>query len=139
VAALIAGWHLPLRIARQIHYSYIVIILAALIVFNWMLNNANSSVLIMMLMDAVSAVSGSLFSPMFAAVDSVRRSWLLAWATRCSATPLSSMVGANALLYRFCCPLWVCCHASSWSDAFRISDQPVPPFSRPSVCRKPTG
>jgi hypothetical protein len=87
VAALIAGWHLPLRIARQIHYSDIVIILAALIVFNWMLNNASSCAL-MMLMHAVSAVSGSLFSPLFAAADSVRRSWLLPRATRCSATPL---------------------------------------------------
>jgi hypothetical protein len=97
-----AGWHPPLRIARQIHYySDIVIILAALIVFNWMFNNANSSALIMMLMHAVSAVSNSLFPPMFAAADSVRRSWLLAWTTRCSATPLVDGRAANALLYRF--------------------------------------
>lgn len=97
-----AGWHPLLRIARQIHYySDIVIILAALIVFNWMLNNANSSALIMMLMHAVSAVSNSLFPPMFAAADSVRRSWLLAWTSRCSATPLVDGRAANALLYRF--------------------------------------
>ena len=58
--ALIAGWHLPLRIARQIHYADIVIILAALTVFNLVFNNTNGSVLIMMVMHAVNnAVSAS--------------------------------------------------------------------------------
>jgi membrane protease YdiL (CAAX protease family) len=79
LAALIAGWHLPLMIAGQIHYSDIVLIVAAVIVFNWVFNNANGSVLIIMLMHAANnAVSGSFFSPMFSGADSVRQSWLLA-------------------------------------------------------------
>jgi hypothetical protein len=79
LAALIAGWHLPLMIAGQIHYSDIVLILAATIVINWVFNNAAGSVLIVMLLHAANnAVSGSFFSPMFSGADSVRQSWLLA-------------------------------------------------------------
>jgi membrane protease YdiL (CAAX protease family) len=79
LGALIAGWHLPLMIAGQVHYSDIVLIFAAVIVFNWVFNNANGSVLIIMLMHAANnAVSGSFFSPMFSGADSVRESWLIA-------------------------------------------------------------
>jgi uncharacterized protein len=83
LGALIAGWHLPLMVAGQINYSDIVLILAAMIVVNWVFNNARGSVLIVMLLHAANnAVSGSFFSPMFTGADSVRQSWLLAlvWA-----------------------------------------------------------
>ena len=79
LAALIAGWHLPLMVAGQVHYSDIVLILAGVIVFNWVFNNTGGSVLIIMLMHAANnAVSGSFFSPMFSGADSIRQSWLLA-------------------------------------------------------------
>ena len=83
LAALIAGWHLPLMVVGQVHYSDIVLIVAGVIVFNWVFNNAKGSVLIIMLMHAANnAVSGSFFSPMFSGADSIRESWLLAlvWA-----------------------------------------------------------
>jgi len=83
LAALIAVWHLPLMVAGQVHYSDIVLIVAAVIVFNWVFNNAKGSVLIIMLMHAANnAASGSFFSPMFSGADSIRQSWLLAlvWA-----------------------------------------------------------
>ena len=83
LAALIAGWHLPLMVAGQVHYSEIVLIIAGVIVFNWVFNNAKGSVLIIMLMHAANnAVSGSFFAPMFSGADSIRQSWLLAlvWA-----------------------------------------------------------
>jgi membrane protease YdiL (CAAX protease family) len=83
LAALIAAWHLPLMVAGQVHYSDIVLIVAAVIVFNWVFNNAKGSVLIIMLMHAANnAASGSFFSPMFSGADSIRQSWLLAlvWA-----------------------------------------------------------
>jgi CAAX protease family protein len=83
LAAPIAGWHLPLMVAGQVHYSDIVLIFAAVIVFNWVFNNTGGSVLIIMLMHAANnAVSGSFFSPMFSGADSIRQSWLLAlvWA-----------------------------------------------------------
>jgi membrane protease YdiL (CAAX protease family) len=79
LAALIAGWHLPLMVAGQVNYSDIVLIVAAVIVFNWVFNNAKGSVLIIMLMHAANnAASGSFFSPMFSGADSVRQSWMLA-------------------------------------------------------------
>jgi hypothetical protein len=66
-------------VAGQVHYSDIVLIVAAVIVFNWVFNNAKGSVLIIMLMHAANnAASGSFFSPMFSGADSIRQSWLLA-------------------------------------------------------------
>jgi uncharacterized protein len=79
LGVLIAGWHLPLMVVGQVHYSDIVTIMGAVVVFNWVFNNANGSVLIIMLMHATNnAVSGTFFSPMFSGVDSVRLGWLLA-------------------------------------------------------------
>ncbi|MCE3277401.1 MAG: hypothetical protein K0R13_3256 [Propionibacteriaceae bacterium] len=79
LAALIAGWHLPLMVVGQVHYSDIVLIVAGVIVFNWVFNNAKGSVLIIMLMHAANnAVAGSFFAPMFSGADSVRQAWLLA-------------------------------------------------------------
>jgi membrane protease YdiL (CAAX protease family) len=80
----IAVWHLPLMIIGEIHWSDIVFILGFVIVFNWVFNNANGSVLILMLMHAMNnTISGSFFGPMFSGVDSVRRAWLDAalWCT----------------------------------------------------------
>jgi uncharacterized protein len=79
LAALIAGWHLPLMVVGQVHYSDIVLIFAGVIVLNWVFNNAKGSVLIIMLMHAANnAVAGSFFPPMFSGADSVRQAWLLA-------------------------------------------------------------
>ena len=62
LAALIAGWHLPLMVVGQVHYSDIVLIFAGVIVLNWVFNNAKGSVLIIMLMHAANnAVAGSFF------------------------------------------------------------------------------
>jgi len=79
LGVLIAGWHLPLMVAGEVHYSDIVSIMGAVVVLNWVFNNANGSVLIIMLMHAMNnTISGSFFSPMFSGADSVRQSWLLA-------------------------------------------------------------
>jgi membrane protease YdiL (CAAX protease family) len=75
----IAVWHLPLMIVGEIHWSDIVFILGFVIVFNWVFNNADGSVLIVMLMHAMNnTISGSFFSPMFSGPDSVREAWLFA-------------------------------------------------------------
>src|ERR671911_331633 len=72
-------WHLPLMIVEEIHWSDIVFLLGFVIVFNWVFNNANGSVLIVMLMHAMNnTIAGSFFGPMFSGVDSVRQSWLFA-------------------------------------------------------------
>jgi uncharacterized protein len=72
-------WHLPLMIVGEIHWSDSVFLLGFVIVFNWVFNNANGSVLIIMLMHAMNnTIAGSFFGPMFSGVDSVRQSWLVA-------------------------------------------------------------
>jgi uncharacterized protein len=79
LGVLIAGWHLPLMVVGEVHWSDIVLIMGAVIIFNWVFNNANGSVLIIMMMHAMNnTVSGSFFSPMFSGADSVRQSWMLA-------------------------------------------------------------
>jgi uncharacterized protein len=75
LGVLIVGWHLPLMVVGQVHYSDVVLIIAAVIVFNWVFNNARGSVLIIMLMHGSNnTISGSFFSPMFSGADSVRQS-----------------------------------------------------------------
>jgi membrane protease YdiL (CAAX protease family) len=79
LGVLIAGWHLPLMFVGQVHYSDIASIMGAVVVFNWVFNNANGSVLIIMLMHAMNnTISGNYFSPMFSGADSVSQGWLLA-------------------------------------------------------------
>jgi uncharacterized protein len=72
-------WHLPLMIVGEIHWSDVVFLLGFVIVFNWVFNNANGSVLIIMIMHAMNnTISGSFIGPMFSGADSVRQSWLYA-------------------------------------------------------------
>jgi CAAX protease family protein len=84
LGVLVAGWHLPMMVVGDVHWSDTVSIMGAVIVFNWVFNNANGSVLIIMIMHATNnAVSGQFFSPMFSGADSVTQGWLLAalWCT----------------------------------------------------------
>jgi membrane protease YdiL (CAAX protease family) len=75
----VAVWHLPLMIVGEVHWSDIVFILGFVIVFNWVFNNTNGSVLILMLMHAMNnTISGSFISPMFSVADSARQAWLFA-------------------------------------------------------------
>src|SRR5215218_3644616 len=79
LGVLIAGWHVPLMVVGDVHWSDIVLIIGAVIIFNWVFNNANGSVLIIMMMHAMNnTISGQFFSPMFSGADSVRQSWMLA-------------------------------------------------------------
>jgi uncharacterized protein len=79
LAVIIVGWHIPLMVVGQVHWSDIVLIFGAVIVFNAVFNSVGGSVLIIMVMHAANnTVSGSFFSPMFTGADSIRQSWLLA-------------------------------------------------------------
>jgi uncharacterized protein len=79
LGVLIAGWHLPLMVVGQVHYWDMGTILGAVVVFNWVFNSANGSVLIIVLMHAMNnTISGSFFSPMFTGADSVGQVSLLA-------------------------------------------------------------
>jgi uncharacterized protein len=98
LAVAIAGWHLPLMVAGQVAYSDVVLIFAAVIVFNWVFNNTGGSVLLIMLMHAANnAVSGSFFSPMFTGADSVRQSWLLAAVWTAAALAIVAIFGPQHL------------------------------------------
>src|ERR671910_1909080 len=78
LGVLIAGWHLPLMFVGQVHYADLLTIMGAVAIFNWVFNNANGSVLIIMLMHATNnTISGQLFGTMFSGADSVRQSWLV--------------------------------------------------------------
>ena len=84
VASLIVGvlwafWHLPLMMVGQAAWSDLVQIVAVSVVFAWVFNNANGSVLIVMLMHAMNnTISGHFFSRMFSGAEFVSQSWLLA-------------------------------------------------------------
>ena len=100
LGVLIAGWHVPLMVVGDVHWSDILTIMGAVIVFNWVFNSANGSVLIIMMMHASNnAFSGQFFSPMFSGADSVRLGWLLA-ALWCAAAIAVVVVAAPAHLSR---------------------------------------
>jgi uncharacterized protein len=102
-ASLILGvfvvvWHLPLFLVGEIQWSDIVFIMGFVIVFNWVFNNANGSVLILMLMHAMNnTISASFFSPMFSGADSVRQEWLSA-ALWCAVAIVVVVVAGSAHL-----------------------------------------
>ena len=82
LASLILGvvwafWHLPLMVIGQIHLSDPVYIVAWTVVFTWVFNNTNGSVLIAMLMHNMHNVISGYFSAMFSGADWVRQGWLL--------------------------------------------------------------
>jgi membrane protease YdiL (CAAX protease family) len=73
-----AVWHIPLFLTGDQHWSDLVLVVFASVVFTWLFQNALQSVLIAMVLHATNnAVSGEYFSPMFTGADSVRQSWLL--------------------------------------------------------------
>ena len=78
LGVLIVGWHLPKFVADQIGWSETVGILAAAILFTWLFNNTNGSVLLAMLLHASGNTYPNFFFPMFVGADQVRLSWLVA-------------------------------------------------------------
>jgi len=101
LAVIIVGWHIPLMVVGQVHWSDIVLIFGAVIVFNAVFNSVGGSVLIIMLMHAAdNTVSGSFFSPMFTGADSIRQSWLLAGVWCCAAIAVIIWAGPTHLSRR---------------------------------------
>jgi hypothetical protein len=72
-----AAWHLPFFITGMDHWNEILQIIAWTVVFAWIVNNTQGSVLLVMLMHAMSnTVSGSFISQMFTGTDSMNQAWL---------------------------------------------------------------
>jgi membrane protease YdiL (CAAX protease family) len=100
LGVLVAGWHLPLIVAGQVHYADVVSIMGATVVINWLFNHVRGSVLLIMLLHATNnAVSGSFFSPMFTGADSARQAWLLA-ALWCAVAVVVVLAGGTRDLSR---------------------------------------
>lgn len=84
LGVLWAFWHLPVYFVDDQHWSDLVLVVVATIVFTWVFQNARGSVLVAMVFHALNnSVSGEYFSQMFTGDDSVRQSWMLVvvWGT----------------------------------------------------------
>jgi uncharacterized protein len=81
-AALILGvlwafWHLPFFITGVDHWNESVQLIAWTVAFAWLFNNTQGSVLLAMMMHAMSnTIGGSFASQMFSGADSVNLAWL---------------------------------------------------------------
>jgi uncharacterized protein len=77
LGVLWAVWHMPFFITGVDHWNESVQIIAWTVVFAWLFNNTQGSVLLAMVMHAMSnAFSGGFFSQMFSGADSVNQAWL---------------------------------------------------------------
>jgi uncharacterized protein len=83
VASLILGvvwafWHLPLMVAAVIPWSDIVYVTVQSVVYAWLFNNTEGSVLLVMLFHTMNnVISGGYFHAMFSGAEWVRMGWLL--------------------------------------------------------------
>jgi membrane protease YdiL (CAAX protease family) len=83
VASLILGvvwafWHLPLMVATVIPWSDIAYVSVQSVVYAWLFNNTEGSVLLVMLFHTMNnVISGGYFHAMFSGADWVRMGWLL--------------------------------------------------------------
>ena len=79
LGVLIAVWHLPLILVGQVSWTDMIQIMGAVIIFNWLFNNARGSVLIIMLAHAVNnTVWSTLTSKVVAEPDFGRQAVLQA-------------------------------------------------------------
>jgi membrane protease YdiL (CAAX protease family) len=79
LGALITLWHLPLMATGEIHTAEVASIMTAVLVLNWLFNQVQGSVLVLMVCHAANnAFSGRYFFPMLDGADAARQSWLLA-------------------------------------------------------------
>ncbi len=71
-------WHLPIFLAGDAPWSNVLLIVAGYVLFTWLFNNTDGSVLIAALFhSAVAVVGPSYFATMFSGPDFARYSWLL--------------------------------------------------------------
>lgn len=79
LAAVGVAWHLPLFLTGDAPWSNIPLIVAGYVLFTWLFNNTDGSVLIAALFHSSVAVVGpAYFATMFTGPDFARYSWLLA-------------------------------------------------------------
>ncbi len=100
LGVLIAVWHLPLILVGQVSWTDMIQIMGAVIIFNWLFNNARGSVLIIMLAHAVNnTVWSTLTSKVVAEPDFARQAVLQA-AVWCVTAAIFVLVAGPANLSR---------------------------------------
>ncbi len=107
LASLILGvvwafWHLPLYVIGQLPPNDPLIVVVWTVVFTWLYNNTNGSVLLAMLMHNMNnIISGGFFWAMFTGAEWVRQGWLIA-ALWCAVAVIVVIVnGAGHLSRRY--------------------------------------
>jgi uncharacterized protein len=75
---LVALWHLPLVLHGQQPSAILIALVAAQIMYTWLANHVQGSVLIVMVAHAAQGgLGGEYFGPMFSGANSVTQTWLL--------------------------------------------------------------
>jgi membrane protease YdiL (CAAX protease family) len=78
LGVLWSGWHIPVFLVGDQHWSDLLLVVEVAIVLTWLFQKTLGSVLIAMVFHALNnAVSGEYFSQMFDGPDSTRQSWML--------------------------------------------------------------
>ena len=89
LGVLWAGWHLPVFLVGDQHWSDLLLVVEVTVVLTWLFQNTLGSVLIAMVFHALNnAVSGEYCSQRFDGRDSTRQSWMLCVAWGLVATTL---------------------------------------------------
>jgi membrane protease YdiL (CAAX protease family) len=93
-----AGWHLPLYITKPSQLAYIPLVISAYVVFTWLFNNTQGSVLLAMLYHtSQNAFGGGFFSAMYSGTNATRLFWLLAAVYAVAAIALVIVSGPSRL------------------------------------------
>lgn len=92
VGALWAGWHLPLFLGNMIPWPNLLVVFALGIIYAWLFNHTQGSVLIAYLAHAALDAAADFFVPFFSGADLVRVYWLMA---------ALSAVGAVIIVIRY--------------------------------------
>lgn len=96
LGVLWAVWHLPILITGQIPWPNLLAIMGMSIIFTWLFNNTQGSVLMAFLFHASIDAYGEFFIPMFSGADQVRVYWLMGALFGLWAIGLIIRVGTNS-------------------------------------------
>jgi uncharacterized protein len=99
LGAVHAGWHLPLYVTTPGRLADIPLVIGAAVLFTWLFNGTNGSVLLAILFHGSLNTLAVLFQPMFSGEDAVRLFWLLA-AAYCVAAVVVALAAGPGLSRR---------------------------------------
>ena len=89
----VAIWHVPLVLAGRQPAVILIATFAAQIMYTWLANHTNGSVLIVMVAHAVQGACGEYFGPMFSGAGAILQVWLLVALQVAVAVILAALTG----------------------------------------------